>query len=222
MKIEKLKRADAHLADDLAVVIDVIRAFTTAACAFHQGAKEIILVSSVDDAFRTANKHAGSLVMGEIDGAPVEGFDMSNSPKEILQRNLTGKTLVQRTTAGTQGVLLAKHAKVILASSFVVAQATYRRILEIGPKKVSFIITGVADGSEDLALADYLEAMLLNGTVEPSLYIRRALESRYAKEFGKLPYLPREDLELCGNLDRYDFYMQVERTASHYILKAGK
>ena len=39
--------------------------------------------------------------MGEVDGQPVEGFDFGNSPSKLIGRNLAGKHLIQRTSAGT-------------------------------------------------------------------------------------------------------------------------
>jgi 2-phosphosulfolactate phosphatase len=221
MKIEKLARAESHLAEDLAVVIDVIRAFTTAACAFERGAKKIILVSSVEDAFQTHKLYPGSIIMGEVGGAPVAGFHLSNSPHEILQANLLGKTLVQRTSSGTQGVTQAKNAKVILAASFVVAESTVQRIRELNPEKVSFIITGTKDGSEDLALADYLEEKLKMKEVNPVPFLKRVMESPDAQEFinGNYSFLPMEDLDIVCDVDRYHFSMQVFRENGYHILR---
>lgn len=96
--------------------------------------------------------------MGEIGGLPIAGFDFGNSPSEIKKLDLTGKTIIQRTSAGTQGVVRSIHSKKILVSSFVVAEATLKRIQNIGPKNLSFVITGQMNGDEDFALADYIES----------------------------------------------------------------
>lgn len=50
MKINKISRDRSHEVTGLAVVIDVIRAFTTAAYAFQSGAKKMILVSTIEEA----------------------------------------------------------------------------------------------------------------------------------------------------------------------------
>lgn len=50
------------------VVIDVIRAFTTAAYAFGSGAREIYLVGDVDEALDFKAAHPGTLALGENRG----------------------------------------------------------------------------------------------------------------------------------------------------------
>ena len=65
------------------VVVDVLRAFTTAAYAFAGGTSEIWLVSGVDEALALRRSVPGALVMGEVLGRRATGFDLSNSPVEI-------------------------------------------------------------------------------------------------------------------------------------------
>lgn len=222
MKIEKLRLSECHLGDDLVVVIDVIRAFTTAACAFARGAKKIIIVGSVEEAFFAQKLFRGSLLMGEVGGSPVEGFDFSNSPVEILQKELAGKTLIQRTSSGTQGVVGAINATNVLVSSFVVAESTLRRIRELAPEKVSFVITGPAKGGhEDVALADYLEKRLQGEEVKADSYLQAVLESPYAKDFlsGEYDYLPKKDLDVVCDIDRFGFAMQVFEEEGQLVLR---
>ncbi|MFV0307372.1 MAG: 2-phosphosulfolactate phosphatase, partial [Desertimonas sp.] len=92
------------------VVIDTIRAFTTAAYAFGAGARRIVLVDSVDDALRFKADHPGTLAMGEDHGLRPEGFDLPNSPAMAAAADLDGRTIVQRTSAGTRGVVAARSA----------------------------------------------------------------------------------------------------------------
>lgn len=44
---------------------------------------------------------------GEVRGRPPEQFAFGNSPFEIDGVDFTGKTIIQRTSAGTQGVVAA-------------------------------------------------------------------------------------------------------------------
>ncbi|MEJ2353582.1 MAG: 2-phosphosulfolactate phosphatase [Anaerolineales bacterium] len=94
------------------VVIDVLRAFTTAAYAFWAGAADITLVATVAEALALRKAKPEMLIMGEVDGLPVEGFDFSNSPTEIAGQDLAGRHLVQRTSSGTQGVVLSRNARI--------------------------------------------------------------------------------------------------------------
>ena len=73
---------DCDQVTGLAVAIDVLRAFTTAGYLFAAGVKQIILVSGVEEAFSFA-KLPDSLILGEIDGIQVEGFDLGNSPSML-------------------------------------------------------------------------------------------------------------------------------------------
>jgi len=65
-----------------AVVVDVIRATTTAVAFLEAGALELWLAPGHDAAL--ALKAKGFLVAGETGGLPPPGFDLGNSPKEAL------------------------------------------------------------------------------------------------------------------------------------------
>jgi Phosphosulfolactate phosphohydrolase and related enzymes len=129
MKINIYRQADCAKAQGICVIIDVLRAFTTAAFAFAAGAKEIILVSSIKEALKLHQEDHHLILMGELGGMRIEGFHYGNSPAEIQRANLTGRTVVQRTSAGTQGVIACSHASQMILSSFVVAEATLQYIL---------------------------------------------------------------------------------------------
>ena len=97
MNIEKIPLSACHHAEGLLVVIDVLRAFTTAAFAFSRGAQEIELVGTVEEAFLKKQKDPSLLLIGEVGGQPIPGFDFSNSPPEISLAVLSANPCVQRT-----------------------------------------------------------------------------------------------------------------------------
>ena len=109
---------------DTVVVIDVLRAFTTAAYAFDLGVYEIILVSGIDKAFQLRDRFPDALLIGEADGIPVEGFDLGNSPTHLTNTDLQDRRLIHRSTAGTQGVVRSANACNILATGLCCARAT--------------------------------------------------------------------------------------------------
>jgi 2-phosphosulfolactate phosphatase len=74
MKFKKESLQTCSQATGLVVVIDVIRAFTTAAFTFAEGAKAIKLVSTVEEALFLRNQNPNTLVMGEVKGLPPDGF----------------------------------------------------------------------------------------------------------------------------------------------------
>ena len=87
---------------DAVVVIDVLRAFSTAAVALDRGAVEIYPVLDVADAFDRRAREPDLVLMGETDCRPVPGFDMGNSPVAAAAFPFAGRRAVQRTTAGTR------------------------------------------------------------------------------------------------------------------------
>ena len=86
----------------VAVVVDVMRAFTVAAWAFARGAERIVLAESLDEARALKERHPDWVAIK--DGPPAPGFDTVNSPGMLRSMDLSGRTVVQKTTAGTVGV----------------------------------------------------------------------------------------------------------------------
>lgn len=206
--VKKIPLSQCHEATGLVIVIDVLRAFTTAAYAFGAGAKEITLVSSTEEAFALKRKDPTLLLMGEENGQKISGFDFGNSPVEIANADLKGRRLVQRTSAGTQGVVRSWRANYLFTSSFSVAEATYKQIVRKAPKKVTFVITGNHNADEDMALADYLEQKLLKGKeVDPSPYLQRVTQCPDATSFLSEEY--QKDVQAAVTIDRFPFAMKV-------------
>jgi 2-phosphosulfolactate phosphatase len=223
MKTEIYHRLDCQNAPGLCVVIDVIRAFTTSAFAFSSGARDIILVSTIEDAFQRYERDNSLFLMGEEYGDPIEGFHFGNSPTQLKNAILDNRTLVQRTSSGTQGVYAVGHADRILLSSFVVAEATLRRIHELKPDQVSFIVTGTNDGSEDYALAEYLQQKLICQETPVEPFINRVNASISAKrmvspEVAEYQY-GHDDLKCVTDVDRFPFAMEVFKTNSTFIAR---
>lgn len=216
-----------HEATGVVVVIDVIRAFTNAAYAFARGATKIYPVSGVEEALRLKVQIPNSLVCGELGGIPPEGFDFGNSPTQTSTLDLSGKVIVQRTSAGTQGIALIANAAAMLAASFVVASATTRYIQKLSPEAVTFVITGqygVDGGDEDLACAEYLEALLRGSNPDPAPFIERLMRSRDALLHldPKAPAFPRSDLDHCSAVDRFDFAMPVTKENGRHVMRTIK
>ena len=203
-----------HEASGVVIVIDVIRAFTNAAFAFSRGAKEIYPVSKVKEALKFKAEIPNSLACGEVGGMPPEGFDFGNSPTQTNTLDLNVRVIVQRTGAGTQGIVRSVNASTILAASLVVANATVTHIRKLLPETVTFVITGQmgnGSGDEDLACAEYLEALLKDQQPDSVPYIERVYKSRDALLHldPNLPAFPISDLDHCTNIDTFDFVMSV-------------
>jgi 2-phosphosulfolactate phosphatase len=204
----------ARSAGGTVVVIDVLRAFTVSAYALAGGAAECRLVAGVEEARGLAARLPGAIVSAEVEGLPVPGIAISNSPTMIRDLDLRGRVLVQRSSSGTQCVVAAGRAERLYAAGLVVARATATAIREAAPEVVTLVASGADRGhSEDRACADYLEAMLYGRRCDLEQLLRPLRKSpRHAELMaGGWPGFPASDLELALAADRFDFAMPVSR-----------
>lgn len=204
----------------VAVVIDVMRAFTVAAWAFAQGAEKIVLAESLDEVLGLKDRHPDWVAVKDGPAAP--GFDAVNSPGLLRSIDLGGRTVVQKTTAGTVGALAVKDASLVLCASFVVAEATARLLRTRGGDGVTFVVTG-EDGraDEDLACAQYIARRATGTETDATDFIRRAAESRAAVELaeGVREGVHPQDIALCLELDRFPFAMVATSEDSLMVLR---
>ena len=217
---------DASQVRGAVVVIDVLRAFTTAAYALSKGARRIYPVATVADALYLRSQDSDLLLMGEVDGYKPPTFDFSNSPVEICRADLDGKTLVHRSSAGTQGLVRAEGAEQLLAASFVVAGATAEYLRELEPPVISFVVTGISlgrDGDEDRACGEYIEALVRGADPDPKTYTDRVAASTVGMDFllGKAAYILKADYGLSLRVNAFSFYLPVHRDAGRLVLEKG-
>lgn len=140
---------DSSYSEDVAVVVDVLRASTTITVA-TQNFEKIIPVKNIDDAQYLAKKY-DAVLAGERRGAAINGFDTGNSPLEIS--NFHGNVLVITTSNGTR-IMEGIKAK-ILIGSFVNAKAVAKEALKQASSHIEVVMAGV-EGR--FAIEDYLGA----------------------------------------------------------------
>ncbi|WP_311203369.1 2-phosphosulfolactate phosphatase [Streptomyces gossypii] len=208
-------------APSVAVVVDVMRAFTVAAWAFAQGAEKIVLAESLEEALALTARHPDWVALK--DGPPAPGFAMVNSPGLLRSVDLGGRTVVQKTTAGTVGALAVKEASLVLCAGFVVAEATARLLRTRKSDSVTFVVTGdEGRAEEDLACAQYIarRATTEAGT-DAAEFVRRAAESRAAAELaeGVRQGVHSDDVALCLEVDRFPFAMVATSEGPLMVLR---
>jgi 2-phosphosulfolactate phosphatase len=202
------------------VVVDVIRAFTTAAYAFGSGAREIYLVGDVDEALAFKAAHPGTLALGENRGLRPVGFDFPNSPAMVRAADLDGRTLVQRTSAGTRGVVAARDAERLWAASLACASATARAVAAAELGEPTYVITGRfedrpgASGDDDEMTARLIERARRGEPLEAEATASALLATdEAAKTLALGPqHCDPADIELAAVVDAFGFAMEVERT----------
>ena len=199
--------AGAAEATGVAIVIDTFRAFSTAAYAHANGVGTHILVSEVDEARALRSTYPDSLLCGEDFGTKPPDFELDNSPYEIMNTDLAGRTLIQRTSAGTRCVMAALEAGAsrVLPAGFATASATARAASEAA--EVSIVASGrhgTDPAIEDDLTADYIEAALTGNTLDVDVAaLARASES--ADRFRTRASAKPADVDLCCDVDRFDF-----------------
>jgi 2-phosphosulfolactate phosphatase len=217
MEIRRLSTVSgAREARGLAVIIDVFRAFTTAAHVMANGAERIVPVLTVEESFELRRIHPDWLQIGERGGVRVEGFDYGNSPYDASLADFTGRTVIQTTGAGTQGVVSASGADEIVLGSFVMAGAVARFIQKVQPEVVSLVAmgdVGVDPNEEDESCAEYIEGLLKGGRPDFEGMRGRIRASPSGFKFfdESRPQFREEDFRLALELDRFDFVLRVIR-----------
>jgi 2-phosphosulfolactate phosphatase len=225
MKILRSDLAHGHELEGAVVVIDVLRAFTTAAYAFAAGARSMVAADSLEGVAELHARYPKSLTLGAFPGGrPVPGLDFGNSPTEIAGRDLSGVTLIQYTAGGVKGLVDCDHATEVLAGSLVCAKSTARYIRTLAPSTVTFVITGLwtdRDGDEDHACADLIEAHLRGPVADVTAFEQRVRHSDFGRRFGDPhhPHLPLADLELCATADCFGFAMPMRRTGDGLVIE---
>jgi 2-phosphosulfolactate phosphatase len=233
---------DAH---GIVIVIDVLRAFSCSALMFHYGIRDLALVRTPQGALAFRDRDPDYLVAGEVKGVKVEGFDLGNSPADIVSKGesfFRGRRVAARSSAGTQGVLAAAaHAEQVILGSYMTAAATAAYIrdrarvdaLARGHETTVTIVAmgfeGVRPSVEDERCGDYLEHLLADGGEGEDGYdhlqaIWECLNDPdiAASLRGEHHYRPKEDVVLALQRDMFDFTMIGRPERDHVLVTRVK
>jgi 2-phosphosulfolactate phosphatase len=215
IRVESLLEG-AKRAQGTVVIVDVFRAFTTAAAAFSRGAAKIVLVAEIDEAIAMRDKGTGDLCIGEVNGIKPEGFDFGNSPYEMMQADLQGKIIIQSTRAGAVGATAASGATALYGASLVTARATANALLQDNPPLVTIVAMGWnarqrTDEDEQCAL--YLRNLLEGRQPDPDAVRRLVLASGEVPKFydPAQPHFHPEDCEIAVDVNRFDFAISIQK-----------
>ena len=224
--VVRIHGINADSARGVVLVIDVLRAFTVSAYALAGGARELLLVRGVEEALTLRDEaHPEALLAGEVGGRLIPGFDLNNSPARMQSADVRDRLIIQRTGAGTQGAVNARHASRLLVASLVNARATAvyaaRLAASVAADQVTLVPTastfedGGRQSIEDEACADYLEA-LLTRREDAADILARSIERISAVECSGIflqgmEDFPAGDVTAALAANRFDFAMEGER-----------
>lgn len=215
----------AKQAEGLTVIIDVFRAFSLECYLHDMGVKEIRPVGTIDEAFELRDAIVDSVLVGERGGEKCEGFDYGNSPSTVVPQDVTGKTIVHTTSAGTQGIVNATGASEIITGSLVNAKAVAQYIMEKQPEVVSLVCmgnAGVAPALEDELCAEYIKSILEGNEMQDIENRAAALQYTGGSHFfdkERQEIYPEEDFWMCVKCNRFPFVIQIERDEKGFVAK---
>ena len=215
----------AKKAQGLTVIIDVFRAFSTACYAFGNGIQRIYPVGDLKNAYQLKQQHPEYILVGERNEQKPEGFDFGNSPSQLLEANLIGKTMVHTTSSGTQGIANAINADEILTGSFVNAGAIIEYIRKQNPAKVSLVCMGYScqyPTDEDTLLAVYIKNELEGISNDFQAMVEQLRHGDGARFFApeKQEWAPAADFDLCLSINRFNFVLKVEQNNGlNYLMR---
>lgn len=219
MQIEVMDFVEgARQARGVTVVIDVFRAFSVACYAYARGAKRVIPVAELEAALALKREHPEYLTIGERGGRKVDGFDFGNSPTEISEVDVRGRTIVHTTSAGTQGLTNASRSDVVLTGSLVNAAAICAYIQSLKPERVSIVRMGKEAkerSAEDDLCAEVLRGRLSGEGFDVSTVRERLRDSPAAQKFfdPAATWAPEGDFDLCTDVDRFGFVLRLSNGA---------
>jgi 2-phosphosulfolactate phosphatase len=152
-----------------AFVIDILRATTVICAAMSHGAKAIIPVASTEEALRLAQTigSADLLLAGEKNCVRIPGFNLGNSPLEMTESAVRGKTLIVTTTNGTKALLACQGAAGVYPAAAANLTAAAERAGEVLERDGDLLVVCAGrDGAfslDDAYCAGRLVAAALGG-----------------------------------------------------------
>ena len=220
---------EVALRDKTVIAIDVLRASTTIITALHNGAREVIPVTTVESAVKLAGQLAGDVVLlgGERGGRMIQGFSLGNSPAEYSTERVKGKSIVFSSTNGSQVLVNGRYAREMVVCGFV----NMRLVVDFLRERPRDFILACAGTNGAFSLEDAVCAGMvvhelvkdtsLEATLSDGALAAESLYRSYGKNVLKLLHSTQhgrhlqdigfeDDLKLCASVDSIPVLPQLE------------
>lgn len=209
----------------LTVIIDVFRAFSLECYLYDKGVECIIPLGNIEDAYKLKEENNDRILIGERKGKKCEGFDYGNSPSQIKEVSLKGKTIIHTTSAGTQGIANAKNSDEIITGSLVNAKAIVEYIKRKNPEIVSLVCMGnggIREANEDILCANYIKSLLLyeDFDIENKVLLLKEDGGEHFFNPDNQDVYPEEDFWMCIKVNIFPFVLKIEENEmGEYVSK---
>jgi phosphosulfolactate phosphohydrolase-like enzyme len=190
---------------DVCIVVDVLRATTTASVLCHR-LGEICVVRTAADLDHLPARPGGYALFSELADVDSAFPRFDNSPVQARDAEINGRTPVLVTTNGTLAVgLAAQFAGEVLLAGFVNLSAVVAYVQARRVATVALMPAGNVNRArrcaEDDACADAIVALLSAGAVDvPEIIAACRLDGRIVERRANEPNLGA-DIDLCFDLD---------------------
>lgn len=244
MKLDIVISADhikqEYLKNKVVVVIDMLRATSVIITALSNGAKRVIPLLTVEEAFK--EKHllelTGEEVLlgGERRAVKINGFNLTNSPLEYGEAIINGKTLILTTTNGTRAINLSLDADEILIGAMINAEAVTKRLKELN-QDVVFINAGTNGefSMDDFICSGYMIHLLNNNSTNDLTDIAKTAQMIYEANKDIVSYIKNarhynvlkclnleEDLKYCCSKDIVNKVPKFNKKNNSIVLTENK
>lgn len=216
MRVEIVRPRDLEGEADVAVVIDIFRATSTATTLLAEQTDTIAIAATPAEVLAHGDAVRQPLVFSEISDLEVPMDRVDNSPSVAKQLALAGRTPVLVTTNGTRTVdAVAERVDTILLGSFLGLSALVAHLRSLAPDRVFVVPAGSfsrnASHIEDDLCAEAIRTLLAGGEHHPAEVIRVVHASeRYGRRVrGNANF--EHDAELALSHDAYSVVPVVRR-----------
>lgn len=204
------------------VVIDAFRAFATACYVLERKPKQYIYAPKSSTLKRLAADCSEYFFIGKNEiGADIK-YDIPNSPTRVTESNITGRCILHRSEAGAKGLLNAADADVVLAASFVNAEATVRYLRKLKQPDITIVpmgFEGNIPSIEDDICAAYITGLINGQAIDIKPYMRDFREGPGACFFGTDQWqYPQADFNRCTQINCFDFAIRAKLYGDYAVL----
>ncbi len=201
---------DASKIQGFTIVVDILRAFSTAYYIHQNKPKKYIVTDNIEHAFSLKIKYKNVLLIGERQGIKIDGFDFGNSPTEVINNNFNNNCVVHTTTAGTKGLLLQPPHNEVIIGGFINCDAIHNYIKSKNIEIINIYCTAPKDsmyGEEDYLFVEYFTDKLLE---KPTYFekIVTKIRNGTGKGFKNNGFAPYTDLLYCLDYSRFDYILK--------------
>jgi len=202
----------------LAVAIDVIRAFTTAAILLSRGATELICVRSFAEVRAVTARMPAALVAGEQRDPPFPRVDLPNSPVAAATAEVTGRPVVFCTVNGTRVLAAMPRSVIAVGCAAVNVSASAAWILDRPESWPVHLVCTDPDAGEDRACASHLAALLRGEAPDPYATRCAVIAAAGAHERQWRDRVPEDlwrgflaDVDVCAQVDAVPVVLACSR-----------